>query len=126
MARVDSRLLMGATLFATPGLKGGTQLSGLVSLLIVLCVVVVGLIVYRHGGSRPGPSDPNPGDGWRKGPPPPHPPRPDHPRGGIPLEDAGPARVRLRGEARLADRLPARERRPARKPEREPVRSADL
>jgi hypothetical protein len=119
MLRVDSRVLMGATLFGTPGLKGGIQMSGLVSVLIVLVVALVGLMLYR--GSRPGPSNPNPGDGWRKGPPPPDSPRPDRPRGGIPLSDAAPARVRLRGGGRLADKLPARERRPAREPERAPA-----
>jgi hypothetical protein len=112
---------MGATLFGTPGLKGGIQISGLVSVLIVVGVVFLGLLLYR--GSRPGPSDPNPGDGWRNGPPPPDAPRPDHPLGGIPLDDAAPARVRLRGEGRLADLLPRRTRRPAREPERAPVRT---
>jgi hypothetical protein len=52
------------------------------------------------------------------------PPRPRRPRGGIPipLPDAVPARVRLRGPGRLADLLPGRERRPAREPERTPRR----
>jgi hypothetical protein len=51
------------------------------------------------------------------------PPPPSRPRGGIPLPDAVPARVRLREPARLADLLPRRERRPAREPERVPVRT---
>jgi hypothetical protein len=52
------------------------------------------------------------------------PTRPSRPRGGIPipLPDAVPARVRLREPGRLADLLPRRERRPAREPERTPVR----
>src|SRR5438270_14099389 len=107
MDRVDSRVLMGATLLVAPSVKGGIQTSGLASVLLVLVVALVGLMLFR--GSRPGPSDPNRGDGWRKGPPPPDFPRPDAPRGGIPLEDAVPARVRLRGEERLADLLPRRE-----------------
>jgi hypothetical protein len=111
---------MGATLFGTPGLKGGIQTSGLVSVLIVLLVILLGFLLYR--GSRRGPSDPNPGDDWRSGPPP-DPPRPDHPRGGIPLDDATPARVRLRGRGRLADLRPRRARRAAREPERTPVRT---
>jgi hypothetical protein len=114
---------MGATLFGTPGLKGGIQMSGVLSILIVLVVALVGVLLYR--GARPGPSDPNPGDGWRKGPPPPDSPRPEHPRGGIPLEDAAPPRVRLRGKARLTDKLPARQRRPAREPERSPGRTSE-
>ena len=54
----------------------------------------------------------------------PDPPR--RPRGGIPipLPDAVPARVRLRGPGRLAELLPRRERRPAREPDRTPVRSS--
>ncbi len=111
---------MGATLFATPGLKGGIQMSGVVSILIVVAVALLGLMLYRR--SRPGPSDPNPGDGWR-GPRPPDSPQPDRPRGGIPLDDAVPARVRLRGRARLADGLPRRDRRPAHEPERAPART---
>lgn len=122
MVRVDSRLVMGATLYSTPGLKGGIQTSGLLCILIVLLVVLVGVVLYRHGGSRPGPSDPSPGDGWGRRPPGPEPHGPNRPRGGIPLDDATPARVRLRGEGRIADKLPPRERRGAREPERAPVR----
>ena len=54
-----------------------------------------------------------------------HRPTPDapmRPRGGIPLPDAQPAGIRLRGPGRLADKRPARERRPAREPERSPAR----
>jgi hypothetical protein len=122
MVRVGSRIVMGATLFGTPGLKRGIQMSGLGSVLIVLVVAFFGLMLYRHGGSRPGPSDPSPGDGWGNGPRPPDPPRPDRPRGGIPLDDAAPTPARLRGEGRLADKLPARARRPAREPDRAPAR----
>jgi hypothetical protein len=114
---------MGATLFGTPGLKSGIQLSGLLSVLIVLLVALVGLILYRHGGSWPGPPDPNPGDDFGKGPRGPEPHGPEHPQGGIPLDHAAPARVRLRGKGRLADKLPARERRPVRKPARAPART---
>ena len=115
---------MGATLFGTPGLKSGIDMSGLGILVFVVLVVIVGLILGRLRGPRPGPSDPSGGDGWGKGPPPPDPRRPDRPNGGIPLDDAAPARLRLRGRDRLADGLPSRERRPAREPERAPVRDA--
>jgi hypothetical protein len=47
----------------------------------------------------------------------------DRPRGGIPLPDAEPSRVRLRDHRRLADQLPRRVRRPAREPARQPVRT---
>ena len=61
-------------------------------------------------------------DGWGRGPKrPPSPPQP--PRGGIPLPDAQPAGIRLREHGRLGERLPARERRPAREPIRRPART---
>jgi hypothetical protein len=44
------------------------------------------------------------------------------PSGGIPLPDAEPAPVRLRGHERLSDRRPRPLRRPAREPQRSPVR----
>jgi hypothetical protein len=61
-------------------------------------------------------------DGWGRGPKrPPEAPKP--PRGGIPLPDAVPARVRMREHGRLSERLPNRERRPAREPARRPART---
>src|SRR5436190_1762388 len=81
MVRVDSRMVLGATLFATPGLKHGIDLAGLGVLVFVVLVVGVGLILGRYRGSRPGPPDPNGGDGWGKGRPPPDPRLPDRPRG---------------------------------------------
>jgi hypothetical protein len=119
MVRAGSRIVMGATLFSTPGLKSGINIPGLGIVVFVVLVVVVGLILGRY--SKPGPSDPNPGeDGWGKRPPPPGPPGPDRPLGGIPLDDAAPARARLRGRGRLSDKLPARARRPVREPDRAP------
>ncbi|MFL5824025.1 MAG: hypothetical protein ACJ764_11345 [Solirubrobacteraceae bacterium] len=52
----------------------------------------------------------------------PSPDAPMRPRGGIPLPDAQPARIRLREPGRLADQRPGRERRPAREPVRSPTR----
>lgn len=98
----------------------GVDIAGLLYLVAVLVVVFLPLILGR-GGSPPGHSDSDSDDGWGRGPrQPPHPPSP--PKGGIPLDDAEPARVRLRDGGRLADRLPARSRRPAREPHRRPVR----
>jgi hypothetical protein len=51
--------------------------------------------------------------------PPRAPPGPDG--GGLPLDDARPARVRLREPGRLADRLPTPPRRPAHAPQRAPA-----
>jgi hypothetical protein len=126
MVRLDSRVVMGATLFATPGLKSGSQISGLVFVLIALAVAFTGLVLLRRRGPRPGPSDPNPDDGWGRGPRGPGPGGPEHPRGGIPLDDAAPARVRLRTAGRLADLLPRRTRRPAREPDRVPARTPGI
>jgi hypothetical protein len=120
MDRPGSRVVMGATLFATPGLKGGVDRFDLAIVVFVVLVAAVGLMLVWRGGPRRGPSDPNPGDGWGDGPGPPDPPRPDHPGGGIPLDDAAPARVRLRDEGRLADGVPGRARRPAHEPDRPP------
>src|ERR1700733_15024898 len=103
MFGLHSRAVMGATLFAAPGMRTGGHISGLAVVLIVVVVALAGLMLARHGRPRPGPSDPNPDDGWGKGPRGPEPPGPERPRGGIPLDDAVPARVRLRGNGRLAD-----------------------
>jgi hypothetical protein len=117
---------MGATLFTTPGLKGGISMSAVGIVLFVALIALSALTLGRRGGPRRGPSDPNPGDGWGGGPRPPDPRRPDPPRGGIPLDDAAPARVRLRGKGRLSDALPGRARRPGREPERTPVRHGEV
>jgi hypothetical protein len=65
------------------------------------------------GGSDDGPGNDRRGPGIA----------PRLPGGGLPLPDAEPARVRLRDHRRLADLTPPRERRPAREPVRQPVRS---
>lgn len=97
----------------------GVDLAGVVYMVAVLLVLFLPLILGR--GDPPGQSDSDSGDGWGRGPRQPPTP-PNAPKGGIPLDDAEPARVRLRDSGRLADRLPARSRRPAREPHRRPVR----
>jgi hypothetical protein len=99
-------------------------------LLIITAVHILGLAgvaillipALRDGGPESWGSDSGSDDGWGHGPPRP-PEHPEPPTGGIPLPDAVPARVRLRDHRRLADLLPRRERRPAREPERTPVRT---
>jgi hypothetical protein len=93
-------------------------------LLGLVCAAVLIIPALRDGPEFPNrPSDPGSDGGWGRGPnPPPTPPEP--PRGGIPLLDAEPPRVRLRDHRKLTERLPRRERRPAREPERTPVRTA--
>jgi hypothetical protein len=73
--------------------------------------------------SSPGPPDSDSDEGGGGGggsPQPPTPPKP--PRGGVPIDDAQPARVRLRDGRRLPQRLPGRQRRPAREPAHSPAR----
>jgi hypothetical protein len=122
MQRLSTRLVWGATLFTTPGLKSGGfgLIHTLLRLAIVLGFLLIPLALYRRGSHR-GPPDSDTGDGWGKPPKPPKPP-PRGPQGGIPLDDATPARVRIRGGERLADMLPRRSRRGDREPERSPVR----
>src|SRR5947209_4166335 len=101
------RLIWGVTLVTAPGMKGGESglLHALLSLGIVLGLLVIPLALYRRG-SHPGASDADPGDGWREPPEPPTPPPVRGPEGGIPLQNATPARVRVRDGERLADLLP--------------------
>jgi hypothetical protein len=104
-------------------------MSGDVQLMLIIagvhalglaCVAVLMLPALREPPDSPPWSDSD--DGWGRGPrEPPKPP--ESPRGGIPLPDAAPARVRLRDHRRLADLLPRRDRRPAREPTRRPVRT---
>ncbi|HWF75024.1 MAG TPA: hypothetical protein VG186_16865 [Solirubrobacteraceae bacterium] len=92
-------------------------------LLALACAAVLIIHAARTGptvGWRApeGGSDDGPGND-RRGPR----TAPKLPGGGIPLPDAAPPRVRLRDHRRLADLTPPRERRPAREPARQPVRS---
>jgi len=104
---------------------GGFDLLGLVPLMCVLAAVFLPLLLGRRSVPPPDPEggdDGGGGGGGGGGSGPSRPAAPRAPRGGLPLPDATPARVRLRGHARLAELLPARERRPAREPERVPAR----
>ncbi len=94
----------------------GVHLVGLV------CVAVLLFPALRDSPVPPSRrSEGEDDDGWGRGPKlPPKPPAP--PRGGIPLPDAIPSRVRLREPGRLSERLPHRERRPIREPSRRPER----
>ena len=105
-------------------MSGDTQLVLWIAGVHLLGLVAVGVLLLpalRDAPVSPGRSENDGDDGWGRGPKlPPEPPAP--PRGGIPLDDADPARVRLREAGRLADLLPARERRTVREPARRPVR----
>jgi hypothetical protein len=91
-----------------------------VHLVGLACIALLLIPALREHPVPPGDSDSGSDDGWGNLRQPPE--RPETPRGGIPLPDAEPARIRLREPGRLAELLPARERRPAREPERRPVR----
>lgn len=100
---------------------GGVDLPGLLYLASILAVAFLP-VLFRRRGSPPDQSDSDSEDGWgRGGERPPGPPKP--PKGGIPLDDAEPARTRLRDHRRLTDGLPARDRRPTSEPDRSPARS---
>src|SRR5579871_5717065 len=102
---------------------GGFDIVGLVPLMLVLAAVLGPLLFVRRG-APPDASDEDRGGGGG-GPGPPSPPRPTAPPGGgLPLPDAVPARVRLRGHERLTDLLPPRARRRAREPGRIPTRAS--
>lgn len=123
---MNPRLVFGATLFSTPGMKAaGGHFPTLLSIIILaaLLLVLVSFVISR-GGSRPKPPDTDLGDGWGRGGPKSPEDRPRGPQGGIPLplDDAVQTRVRLRTGERLKVRLPPRSRRPAREPERRPAR----
>ena len=100
---------------------GGVNILGAAYLAIILALVFLPMLLGRRGQS-PGQSDSDSDGGGGHGPWRP-PPRPNPPGGGIPLDDAAPARVRLRGHDRLADLLPARVRRRSPEPERTPART---
>ncbi|MEO8967682.1 MAG: hypothetical protein ABI355_08720 [Solirubrobacteraceae bacterium] len=87
-----------------------------VHLLGLMAVAVLLLPALRDAPAPPGDrSDSDGDDGWGRGPTPP-PDSPGPPRGGVPLTDAVPARVRLREPGRLSDRLPSHPRRPVHPP----------
>jgi hypothetical protein len=111
--------------YAFTYMAGDAQLMLMIAgmhLLGLGCAALLLIPALREGPNFPKGFDPGSDDDGGHGPRRP-PERPDPPRGGIPLPDAIPARVRLREHGRLADRLPQHERRPAREPARRPVRT---
>jgi hypothetical protein len=93
---------------------------GLLAFLILFAAALIAALVVTRFRSTPGPSDSGSnGDGGGGSPPVPRGPGP----GGVPLDDAEPARVRLRDGRRLARRLPAHQRRRTKEPTRTPTRA---
>jgi hypothetical protein len=120
--------LMAATLIALGDLRvlpDGVAATLLLTLVFLTIpgLVLVPVLLYRSPGSSPDSSDDDGGGGRGPGSPPAPPPR--APRGGVPLPDAEQARTRLREHGRRAweARRPHRGHRPAREPDRSPVRA---
>jgi hypothetical protein len=103
-----------------PSHLGGVNLPGLLSVMLILVVAFAPVLFGRRGPAseqEDGESDDGGGPG---GPKPPSRP-PDPSPGGIPLDDARPARVRLRAHERLVDGRRIGERRRGREPEHAPA-----
>ena len=107
-------------------MSGEYQLMLMIAAMHLLGLIGVGVLIYlalhHDSGHQRHPGESGQDDGW--GNEPRRPPEPSNrPWGGIPLPDAEPALVRLRDNRKLPDHLPARDRRPAREPERAPTRT---
>jgi len=87
---------------------GGFNVLGGAYLLVVLALIFIPMFLGR--GSSPNDDDDGRDDG-PGGPPREPPPTPPGPSDRVPMPDAEPARVRLRGPGRIADSLPRRARR---------------
>jgi hypothetical protein len=93
-----------------------------VHLLGFICVGMLMLPALRESGDQSEETEGGSDEGW--GNLPNAKPSPSRwPGGGLPLPDAVQSPVRLREPGRLADRIPPPERRPAREPDRRPVRT---
>ncbi len=115
-----SRTLVGIlTLLGLPvlGLAIGTALM---PFLFWPAVLLVSTVFFPGHPPAPGHGDGEDDGGGGGGPEAPRQPKP--PTGGLPLPDAEPARVRLRDQHR-PPLTPARQRRPAREPQRSPART---
>ena len=103
-----------------PSHTAGFNLPGLLSVMLILFVAFAPVLFGRRGPAAEqddGDSDDGGGPGGPK--PPSRPPGP--PSGGIPLDDARPARIRLRAHERLVDGRRAVQRRRSREPEHAPA-----
>jgi hypothetical protein len=106
-------------------MSGDAQLMLMIAGMHLLGLVVAAALILpalRDRPEAPPGSDGGSDGGGGRGPSHPLAP-PTGPGGGLPLPDAAPARFRLRDHNTLADLQPPRERRPAREPDPQPVRS---
>lgn len=93
------------------------MIAGMHLLGLALAFALIVPALREHPDIPPRPNDGSDGGGGLRRP---SPETPVRPRGGVPLPDAVPARMRLREPGRLGESRPARERRPAREPGRTP------
>jgi hypothetical protein len=103
-----------------PSHVGGVNVPGLLSVMLILFVAFAPVLFGRRGPASEqddGDSDDGGGPGGPK--PPDRPIGP--PPGGIPLDDARPARIRLRAHERLVDGRRIGQRRRSREPEHAPA-----
>jgi hypothetical protein len=114
-------LITARVLGVLPDSVAATLLLTLVFLTIPGLILVPALL-YRRPGQSPDSSDDEGGGGRGPGFPPAPPAPPAPPNDGVPLPDSEQARIRLREHGRRALR-PRTSRRPAREPERAPVRT---
>jgi hypothetical protein len=102
---------------------GGFDYLGLIYVGLVFFAIFFPVVLERFV-SRPTPPDSDSDSDGGSGGRPPQPRTPSStPRGGLPLPDAEPTGLRLRGPGRLAEHHRARERRPAHAPDPSPKRS---
>ena len=90
--------------------------------LVALALGIVLFVMFLRSDTADGRQEPEDDEGGGGGSDRVQPGPKNSPSGGIPLPDAEPAPVRMRGPGRLADLLPARERRRVAEPERAPRR----
>jgi len=104
-----------------PSHVGGVNLPGLFSVMLILVVAFAPVLFGRRGPeSEQDDGDGDDGGGGPGGPEPPRRPAGPSP-GGIPLDDAQPARIRLRAHERLVGDRRLGERRRSREPEHAPA-----
>jgi hypothetical protein len=103
-----------------PSHATGFNLPGLLSVMLILFVAFAPLLFGRRGPA-PEQDDGDGDDGGGPGGPKPPSRPPDPPSGGIPLDDARPAQIRLRAHERLVDGRRVAQRRRIREPEHAPA-----
>jgi hypothetical protein len=103
-----------------PSHVGGVNVPGLLSVMLILFVAFAPVLFGRRGPASEQDDGDSADGGGPGGPKPPDRPV-GPPPGGIPLDDARPARIRLRAHERLVDGRRIGQRRRSREPEHAPA-----